>query len=78
MFARDALLSYEHFAIARHVIFVDANHTRTLASGELSSLTNGAISVLRLLMGKDEVMMKAKAEDIHDTPKAFLKKLGCK
>jgi hypothetical protein len=41
-----------------------------------ASLTNGAVAVLRLLMGSNEVMMKAKAEEIYDTPKRFLKKLG--
>ncbi|GHT22548.1 hypothetical protein FACS189419_05260 [Planctomycetales bacterium] len=34
----------------------------------------GAVSVLRLLMGADKVIVKAKAEDIHDAPKRFLKK----
>jgi hypothetical protein len=41
-----------------------------------ASLTNGAVVVLRLLMEASEVMMRAKAEEIHDAPKKYLKKLG--
>ncbi|GHT15094.1 hypothetical protein FACS1894170_12560 [Planctomycetales bacterium] len=57
----------------------DKHYLKRLGLGAVyASLTNGAVSVLRLLLENSEIMMEAQAEYIHDAPKIFLKKLGYK